>query len=65
MHRILITGLIINVVLGLWGVAGVKGAEPFRLTVVPVRPNNPRNSEAAIIPLKNGSLPLTFFRAMI
>jgi len=56
MRHILVTGLILNAVLGLCRVAGVKGAEPFRLTVAPVGPNNPRNSEAAIIPLKNGSL---------
>ena len=30
--------------------------EPFRAVVVPVGPDNPRNSEAAIIPLKDGSL---------
>jgi len=57
-HRILVTGLIINVVLGLWEVAEVKGAEadPFRLTVASVGPNNPRNSEAAIVRLKSGAL---------
>jgi sialidase-1 len=56
MRRILITGLIISAVLGLSKVARVKGAGPFGLTVVPVGPNNPRNSEAAIIPLEDGSL---------
>ncbi len=30
--------------------------DPFHLTVVPVGPQNPRNSEAAIIRLKDGSL---------
>jgi hypothetical protein len=30
--------------------------EPFRVVVVPVGPNNPRNSEAAIIPLADGKL---------
>jgi len=29
---------------------------PFHLTVIPSGPDNPRNSEAAIIPLKDGSL---------
>ncbi len=41
-------------------VSGALAAEPadmaFHLTVVPVGPENPRNSEAAIIPLKDGSL---------
>lgn len=32
------------------------GEAPFHLTVAPVGQNNPRNSEAAIIPLKDGSL---------
>jgi sialidase-1 len=31
-------------------------SEPFHTAVAPVGPNNPRNSEAAIIPLKDGSL---------
>ena len=56
MHRILVTGLIISVALGLWEVAEVKGADPLRLTVAAVGPNNPRNSEAAIVPLKSGAL---------
>lgn len=30
--------------------------EPFKMAVAPVGPENPRNSEAAIIPLKDGSL---------
>ena len=30
--------------------------EPFHTVVAPVGPNNPRNSEAAIVPLKDGSL---------
>ncbi len=33
-----------------------KAADNARQTVAPVGPNNPRNSEAAIIPLKDGSL---------
>ena len=33
-----------------------NGEEPFRLIVVPVGPENPRNSEADIIQLKDGSL---------
>ena len=56
MHRTLAIGLIVHVLLGSWGVDGAKGAEPFGLTVAPVGPNNPRNSEAAIIPLKSGAL---------
>jgi Neuraminidase (sialidase) len=56
MRRILAAGLIINVVLGLWGLSGAKAADPFRLTVAPVGPNNPRNSEAAIVVLKSGAL---------
>lgn len=40
-----------------WAIAGVAAAgEPFRTVVAPVGPANPRNSEAAIIPLKDGSL---------
>ena len=34
--------------------AGVGGAEPFKTAVAPVGPDTPRNSEAAIIPLKDG-----------
>ncbi len=34
----------------------VAAGEPFHIVVVPVGPNNPRNSEAAIVPLKDGSL---------
>ncbi len=41
----------------LWALAGVVAAEePFRTVVAPVGPGNPRNSEAAIIPLQDGSL---------
>ena len=40
-----------------WTLASIVAAgEPFHRVVVPVGPNNPRNSEAAIIPLKDGSL---------
>lgn len=40
-----------------WAMAGVVAAdEPFRAVVAPVGTGNPRNSEAAIIPLKDGSL---------
>jgi sialidase-1 len=38
------------------GTAQMSVQEPFHLTVVPVGPQNPRNSEAAIIALKDGSL---------
>ena len=41
----------------LWALTSVVAAgEPFKTVVVPVGPNNPRNSEAAIIPLQDGSL---------
>ncbi len=41
----------------LWAVAVIAVAdEPFHLIVAPVGPANPRNSEAAIVPLKDGSL---------
>ncbi len=36
--------------------AGVAAAEPYHTVVAPVGPQNPRNSEAAIIPLKDGAL---------
>lgn len=38
------------------GIAALSADEPFRAVVVPVGPNNPRNSEAAIIPLADGKL---------
>ncbi len=41
----------------IWAITGIVTAgEPFHTVVVPVGPNNPRNSEAAIVPLKDGSL---------
>ena len=37
--------------------AGASGqTEPFKTAGAPVGPDNPRNSEAAIVPLKDGSL---------
>ena len=36
--------------------AGAAAEAPFHLVVAPVGPDNPRNSEAAIIPLNDGSL---------
>jgi sialidase-1 len=36
--------------------AEVEKTAPFEMVVAPVGPQNPRNSEAAIIPLKDGSL---------
>lgn len=33
-----------------------SAADPYHIVVAPVGPNNPRNSEAAIVPLKDGSL---------
>ena len=41
----------------IWAVTGVAAAgERFHTVVAPVGPDNPRNSEAAIFPLKDGSL---------
>lgn len=38
-------------------IAGVVAAgDPYHIVVAPVGPNNPRNSEAAIIPLRDGAL---------
>jgi len=36
--------------------AETQSGRPFEVVVAPVGPNNPRNSEAAILPLKDGSL---------
>lgn len=46
----------INVMLGVGAMSGASAGDPFALTVVPVGPDNPRNSEAAIVPLKSGEL---------
>ena len=41
----------------IWAMTSIVAAgEPFHTVVAPVGPNNPRNSEAAIIPLNDGSL---------
>ena len=41
----------------IWAMTGILAAgEPFHTVVAPVGPDNPRNSEAAIVPLKDGSL---------
>ena len=41
----------------IWAMTGIVAAdESFHVVVAPVGPDNPRNSEAAIIPLKDGSL---------
>ena len=48
--------LIFAVLAGALFAAHAPAEAPFHLTVVPVGPDNPRNSEAAIIPLKDGSL---------
>ncbi|MDX9974243.1 MAG: exo-alpha-sialidase, partial [FCB group bacterium] len=37
-------------------VAAAQTEAPYHITVAPVGPDNPRNSEAAIISLKDGSL---------
>ncbi len=48
---------VMSFVLFLPGLAAIPdGDPPIHLTVAPVGDNNPRNSEAAIIPLKDGSL---------
>ena len=46
----------------LWvaGTAAAEAGEAYDLVVAPVGPQNPRNSEAAIIQLKNGSLLLAW-----
>ena len=46
----------------LWvaGTAAAEAGEAYELVVAPVGPQNPRNSEAAIIQLKNGSLLLAW-----
>ncbi len=47
-----------------WTLAGVVAAEEsFRTVAAPVGPANPRNSEAAIIPLQDGSLLLRILPA--
>lgn len=40
----------------LWPIGQAPAYEPFKTVVVPVGPDNPRNSEAAIIPLQDGTL---------
>lgn len=47
---------LINVGLGLCVMSCANAAAPFALTVVPVGPDNPRNSEAAIVQLNSGGL---------
>ena len=42
------------------GIAEIGAQEPYRLIVAPVGPQNPRNTEAAIIPLKDGALLLAW-----
>ena len=44
----------IAAVMSSWAAADAEA--PFHMVVAPVGPQNPRNSEAAIIPLKDGSL---------
>lgn len=36
--------------------SAASAADPFKFTLVPVGPDNPRNSEAAIVELKSGAL---------
>lgn len=55
MKRVLV-GLAISWLAALLVVQPAAAEEPFALTVAPVGPQNPRNSEAAIIPRKDGTL---------
>ena len=48
--------VIAAVLAGLGASADTAAGNPFKSVVAPVGPKNPRNSEAAIIQLKNGSL---------
>ncbi|NUQ65845.1 MAG: exo-alpha-sialidase [Pirellulales bacterium] len=52
----LLFGLVICWLVPPLGTEQAVGEEPFRLTVAPVGPKNPRNSEAAIIPRRDGTL---------
>jgi predicted neuraminidase len=48
--------LAIALAAGAEGKGAIASGELYHLVVAPVGPNNPRNSEAAIVPLKDGSL---------
>lgn len=48
--------LICMVAIGGFAATDAPAKEPYHVVVAPVGPQNPRNSEAAIIPLKDGSL---------
>lgn len=58
MRRLSAYGLtvLLSAALGTAVLAQPKAAEPFALVVAPAGPKNARNSEAAIIPLKDGRL---------
>jgi len=58
-HATVILLLIGTVTAASWA-AEPAAAKPFEMFVAPVVANNPRNSEAAIIPLKDGSLLLAW-----
>ena len=58
MFRIIGVVVLATACLGLGGAEEVEMKNPFHVTVVPVGPQNPRNSEADIIQLKNGTLVL-------
>ena len=51
-----ITAVLATLIAPSRGVAQMDHSDPFRLVVAPVGPDNPRNSEAAIIPLADGRL---------
>jgi len=52
--------IVATVFLGLGGANAVDSQEPLKLCVAPVGPQNPRNSEAAIIERKDGALLLAW-----
>ncbi len=56
MFRTVLIALLVSKLVGLPTTVAAGSPVPFGLTVGPVGPKNPRNSEAAIMPLKSGSL---------
>jgi hypothetical protein len=60
MHYLITIASLIGLLTGMGLTAGVTLAVPREIIVAPVGANNPRNSEAAIIPLKDGSLLLAW-----
>lgn len=61
MTRLTTAAFIFFAVIGTGFIQGnCKAEEPYHVTVAPVGPQNPRNSEAAIVPLKDHSLLLAW-----